>query len=1048
MKANSRKVIAVIVVAALLAGAAAAFSIAWLNRPENLTSFIEGRVRTFLKTDVTVERASIALVGGEIELTLRNVNAGKPDNLYVKTEHLVLRFSPWYMLIGTLKVSSISAAGSDAHIPLDILSGKGPFRKFTIPHFDVERTTLRLIGKKSRLNFENIQGYFRENELNVAMHALGGDACMTATLAGSAWEGKVLLSHLDLRDINPDMSGSTEVDVSFSAGGRENYLTIQAEGNNILLPWYKKEMAQVRFAVKASGSGDTFSIDSLALSSPVIELTGTGLISGLDTLDEIGNAAIALDCKSREFDYEELIRALPTDAMPDWLSLLLTHQIRGGQSRFTSLGYHGRMRDFAAGNTYYMNISAALELKDMSFGSGFSRERVRNVSGTGTYSNGTLEFKNLHGFTGASELKSVTLLFEHIEAPGIYFSIDAGFDMALADFLETWKAVMVDEEVAHAFNIISSVRSGRIRGYFKSYTVDPSDEPTDVQGDLTLDNCNFALGDKSVEQLSGTLVKKSFSSPLLVELSGALDTMKVKRLALTFDDLFGDATYSFEAETNDLPVGESFRLTEGASLTINGEGKGTSVEGEVKLTTPGFEIFGTPYRPEKGPITGRSRVKGSIWPGIDLSVPELDISVPPGDVKVVSTITDKKGRSHISGVLNLKRFQAYTKEGFRNLDGTISGDVTVTWDGAASLSGTVVCKDALLFHDNTGMTVNGTIGVSEKTITTDKLDIRYGTTPLVLSGRLTTGELPLFEGHVTVDGLSLERGTSDAIDLPDTLHARAGLTFTNLKLYGIDVTTADATAVLENRTLRLEDIALVVPAGTVTGSALVEEGKAATFDVSIAIKNGRTRTYMAFLSPGTSSLKGLFTFEGHLWGTADSINGDLSFSSTDGRIMKYTTISRIFSVLNIYKIIKTGELDLKSGFPYNRMSSHFTVREGIIRFDDFHLDSNSLQLSAAGTYSLKDNTIDAMLGVQPLEVLDRTISAIPLVGWIITGKDGKLVVVSLKMSGNFDDPKVVPVPIESIKPAGDIIFRTLNLPVDIINNIQKMIQKDKEKKAQ
>ena len=71
------------------------------------------------------------------------------------------------------------------------------------------------------------------------------------------------------------------------------------------------------------------------------------------------------------------------------------------------------------------------------------------------------------------------------------------------------------------------------------------------------------------------------------------------------------------------------------------------------------------------------------------------------------------------------------------------------------------------------------------------------------------------------------------------------------------------------------------------------------------------------------------------------MNGDISFKARAGNIKRYNFLSRIFSVLNPYKIIKTGELDfLHSGFPYSTITATFTIRDSVVTFNDFYLHSN------------------------------------------------------------------------------------------------------------
>jgi hypothetical protein len=196
-------------------------------------------------------------------------------------------------------------------------------------------------------------------------------------------------------------------------------------------------------------------------------------------------------------------------------------------------------------------------------------------------------------------------------------------------------------------------------------------------------------------------------------------------------------------------------------------------------------------------------------------------------------------------------------------------------------------------------------------------------------------------------------------------------------------------------------------------------------------------------SPNPEWIRGEMDLEGHLWGRSDSINGSMSFITKKGKIQKYALISRIFALLNFYKIVQARDLELTSkNFPYNVISSTFTIKDSIVHFDDFALDSNSLQLSAVGDYSLKTRNIDAIMGVQPFETIDKAIHMIPLIGWILTGDRGELFIVSMKITGNADDPKVAFAPVQTVSdPVRKSLARALRLPSELLKDARDLIPK-------
>lgn len=83
-------------------------------------------------------------------------------------------------------------------------------------------------------------------------------------------------------------------------------------------------------------------------------------------------------------------------------------------------------------------------------------------------------------------------------------------------------------------------------------------------------------------------------------------------------------------------------------------------------------------------------------------------------------------------------------------------------------------------------------------------------------------------------------------------------------------------------------------------------------------------------------------------------------------------------------------------------------------------------------FGLGEKTIDIELGIQVARELGKVVGSIPLVGYILVGKD-KSVTVGLNVTGSLDKPKV------SVSAAKDIlsyplelIKRTIEAPVQLL----------------
>ena len=102
----------------------------------------------------------------------------------------------------------------------------------------------------------------------------------------------------------------------------------------------------------------------------------------------------------------------------------------------------------------------------------------------------------------------------------------------------------------------------------------------------------------------------------------------------------------------------------------------------------------------------------------------------------------------------------------------------------------------------------------------------------------------------------------------------------------------------------------------------------------------------------------------------------------------------------------------KKRFSYNKILSSFDIKDNVMTFDDFYLDSNSIQFSAIGNYNIETKIIDSTIGVQPLETLDKAVSVIPVIGWVLTGEGKKLIVISFTATGDISKPEIDLAPIQ------------------------------------
>jgi hypothetical protein len=123
----------------------------------------------------------------------------------------------------------------------------------------------------------------------------------------------------------------------------------------------------------------------------------------------------------------------------------------------------------------------------------------------------------------------------------------------------------------------------------------------------------------------------------------------------------------------------------------------------------------------------------------------------------------------------------------------------------------------------------------------------------------------------------------------------------------------------------------------------------------------------------------------------------------------------------------------KQGFKIKEGVIEYRQRKQKILFDSIYIKGASATIVGKGSLDLQKNTIHIDLAIRTARELGRILGNLPLLGYIITGKD-KSITVGLKIRGTIDQPKVqISAAREILSLPLEIIKRTLESPAHIIN---------------
>ncbi|MDD2899772.1 MAG: AsmA-like C-terminal domain-containing protein [Desulfuromonadaceae bacterium] len=345
-------------------------------------------------------------------------------------------------------------------------------------------------------------------------------------------------------------------------------------------------------------------------------------------------------------------------------------------------------------------------------------------------------------------------------------------------------------------------------------------------------------------------------------------------------------------------------------------------------------------------------------------------------------------------------------------------------------------KDSIALHSVSGQVNSSNFNMKGVLLTgrAPKLNIS------ILSSKLDLDDLRIFAASSqSSDGQSKNTG----LDVKLALNVEAGkfgkVTFNQLR----------ATAQQENGTIYLQNLTTGFLGGTLTA-----KGRIATsgdtgnrYDLTFEIAKADAEKLFTALDiskevTGTLTLGGNLTARGNtLLDVKKSALGNLHLNMYSGKLRKFNTLSKVFSILNVSQLLKFKLPDMASGgMPYSSVKGTIAVKDGILTTTDLFISSNAINVSIVGNADVVKEELNLTLGAQPLQTVDKIVNRIPIVGWLLTGKDKNLLTAYFEAKGKWSDPQVSAIPVKSMgKGIFDIFIRAFQLPVKLFTDTGEVI---------
>ncbi len=146
-----------------------------------------------------------------------------------------------------------------------------------------------------------------------------------------------------------------------------------------------------------------------------------------------------------------------------------------------------------------------------------------------------------------------------------------------------------------------------------------------------------------------------------------------------------------------------------------------------------------------------------------------------------------------------------------------------------------------------------------------------------------------------------------------------------------------------------------------------------------------------------------------------SLTGRAEFHMGKGLLRESRVFVKILDFLSLQKVFRKRPSELsKERFYFESMTAGATIDQGLLRTDNFVMESPIWDAVGSGEVDLAQKTINFDLGIRPLETIDMMVANIPILGHVVTGADKSFLTYYFKAKGPWKGAKVEYVPFKNL----------------------------------
>lgn len=876
---------------------------------------------------------------------------------------------------------------------------------------------------------------------NISINGELGLSGKDEPLANSSVDMKVTASNLSIEHYRPyyekyisflKMAGILNMDArlkgnpyGFSSEGSFKVKSLNVQYPKVFRSTLTPKDLNLEYTITRSPS-EIF-MDTLKLTVDGIKISGSCTIQDIDKDDPL----IIATASSSPIVLEKFSQFIPYGIMSQGLADFIQTHIKGGTYELKESSLNGRISQIANmeknDNCNILSVKASIDRGVLAYG-----KKVPAFSGI----KGELELKgrdivlhNMSAHFGESPMTLEGKITDYcLETPAQYL-----FTMTMvAGAKEVAWLLGEDGESKFSFTGRSALHMAG-SGTLNNYTLD---------GSWDLSDAAYRFRDifiKPESQANRLALKATFKKDMVHLESFSYQLASLAVNGTGFYDMKGNRLTSFTLHSNPFQIED------------------------VSANLPQIRT----YRP-------RGRLQASLTgDGIPQSLADLrwrgniqfsDISFKP--TEMMKTVSNLRG----SISLTKNRLDTSTLVGYLG-NSQIKGKVTLTDFKNPSIS--VTADSAVLNLEDLGLrTPSGVITLNEFAVDIvlknnglqiQKLSTRINNSVFKVTGAVPDMKRPIIDIHVSspyvdMDDVLLlsalhvpkdetptkEKPSSEGLSLKASVQSERG------KIRETSISQLRTTFTYQQGVFDIPAFEMNVFEGSISGNGRIEKppGNFTRYRVVFAINKMAADQVLKYAGSESIPLSGVMTVKGDVTAEGATIpdlkktaKGTSTLTMGRGSLSDFAYLSKIFSILNASQLLKFQLPDMVTkGMPFNTITGTFSLKDGILSSNDLFIRSDSLNISILGTTNIITNELDVTVGVQPFQTVDKAVSHLPVMGWILTSDTKGLITLYFQAYGNRDNPTVDVIPVKSLEKGVLNTFKRLfQLPEKLITDTGEVI---------